>query len=211
MSENPKTEPRRYDGHLPHVVEFIKKQPGQKSKLIDWITEHTEVQAELEKVYRLTESLPREIDELLQSGKMDNPTVEKLAKKRAHLDLLPAREEKLATRDEQLTGTEYHIASYQLELAVRRAQGVYIEVQMQEAAVGYKALGVDEATAREQIALRPDFKLLAEPIRWQFDEVGGQINTAKGILWCFEAFEAGFHPLAPDGLKFKEKWIPPKK
>ncbi|MCK5879592.1 MAG: hypothetical protein KAH24_07425, partial [Holophagae bacterium] len=126
-------------------------------------------------------------------------------------DLLPAREEKLETRNEQLTGTDYHIVSQQIDLAVRRAQELFVEIQTQEAVVGYKALGVDAETARAQIALRPDFKLLAKPVAYLFGGFGDYSGNSVALLYCFESFEAGFHPETPGGLKFKEKWCSKKK
>lgn len=211
MSEKTATEPERYDGHVPHVVEFLKKQPGDISKLIAWAKEYEQVLAELEEVQHLKESLPKQIDELLQCGKMDDATVEALAKKRAHLDLLPARSEKLDNRHVELVANELGHCTNQIDLAVRRAQELYVEIQVQKALLGYKALGVDEETARKQIALREDFKFLAQPVAALYGGFQDPLGNARALLWCFESFETGFHPKTPEGLKFKAKWVPVEK
>jgi hypothetical protein len=141
---------------------------------------------------------------------MDNATVEKLAKKRALLDLLPAREEKLEERKEELAVERYKASSFLLDNAVVRAQNYYIEVQTQAAVLEYKALGVDDKTARRQIVLRPDFAKLAPPLGNLFRNYHDAVYEAKALLWCYEAFEAGFPPLSPEGLEIKKKWFPSK-
>jgi hypothetical protein len=108
----------RYDGPVAKAAEAIKKSRADKSKLISLLEEMEQIGGQHAEVERLEETLPKELDALLKSGKMDDQTVEKLARKRAFFDLLPARSEKLSERENQIIPGEFDAVSAPLKEAV---------------------------------------------------------------------------------------------
>jgi DNA repair exonuclease SbcCD ATPase subunit len=197
---------KRYDGFLEHAKVFIKKQKAPKAKLIEWIKRFEELEAEEAELEQLSKDLPKEIDALIASGKMNDETIEELARKRAHLDLLPARQEKVWAAQEALE-KELEGASAGVEEALRAANVFYYERQLELAMVELKALGVSEDVARKQALQREDIQAI-DPLRAaSLCNYCDSIQKARRLLWGFESFEAGFYPYTKDGEKFKKRWI----
>ncbi len=156
------------------------------------------------------EALPKEIDSILASGKMDDKTVERLAKKRTLLDLLPSRLEKI---DQQLKSIKENADESILNpvvKAVSMAASEYCKLQLQTASKDLQQLGdVTPQIADEQAKLRPDLKTITNGnavhvCRYEYS-FPLRIRT---IIWVFEALQAGLHPSSPDAQKFKNKWNP---
>jgi DNA-directed RNA polymerase subunit F len=210
MKNETKIEPRRYDGPLPEVAKLVKSSKADKTKLMGLIAEYGNAQEQIEEVARLNETLPEEINQLLKSGRMDNDTVEKLARKRAHLDLLPARLNHLHSLLERFEKTESDGAHETIKETVHAAACMYHDVQLKKATDDLMRLGVDEAVARRQALLREEFcsgRLHPTHLSAQYN-CGDFCHRIRCVLWFFASFEIGLHPTSPDSAEIKNKWLP---
>ncbi|MDF7808714.1 hypothetical protein P4E94_14795 [Pontiellaceae bacterium B12219] len=202
---------KRLNGRLDAVKVFIKKSNAEKSKLTEWLNKYNELLVELDELEQMKGTLPQEIDALLSSGKMDNTTIELLAKKRAHLDLLPAREDKVCEAIEVLDG-EFEEASAVIENTIRSACTYYYDLQMEAAINDLKQLGVSEEVAKNQALLRDDIRSIdpycANAYCASGVGFGGSAERARRLLWVFESFEAGYHPRSKESEKFQKNWVP---
>jgi len=197
----------RYDGAVPKAAELIKKSKADKSKLIAYLEKMEQIGSQLAEVERLQEILPQEIDSLLKSGKMDEKTVENLARKRAHLDLLPSRMEILTDREHQLL-VGFEEVGAPMRDAVMAAEAVYVSEQIAAACADLKKLGVTQDTAEKQALMRDDIQII-NTFGVSVICTGSPSGClARQILWCFEALEAELHPRSPDAEKIKQKWLP---
>ncbi len=200
-----------YTGVLEKVQQTIAKSTADKPKLIKWLASYEDIEAQISEAEALEETLPVDISKLLKSGRMDDATVEQLAKKRALLDLLPARFDAIHEQVETLQKSGFETACEPVAAAVGKAVSEYYELQCGAAVTDLKQLGVDEDTAKRQAALRSDLALL-NPFSINSLSGFGEINSnrARTLLWCFEALEAGLHPHSSEAKKFKKEWLPEK-
>jgi hypothetical protein len=196
----------RYDGEVSKAAEAIKKSKADKATLIEMLDEIEQVSEQLAEVERLQETLPQEIDTLLKSGKMDEKTVENLARKRAHLDLLPARMEILTDREHQLL-VGFEEVGAPLRDVIAAAEAVYVKEQIASATADLQKLGVTKDIAEQQAMLRADIKTI-NTYGVSCICIGSPSGIlARHILWCFESLEAGLHPRSPEAEKIKQKWV----
>lgn len=196
----------RFNGPVPQIADMIKSSAAGKQQLIEWLEKFEQIEAQIEEAERLSVTLPADIDKLLKSGKMDNQTVEALAKKRAHLDLLPARVDSLTDQLSELHA-EFETIGSPLESAVVKADHEYGQKQTDAAADELLKLGVDKEVAIKQAKLRPDIRRLHTFAI--STECGGMVSAdrARKILWCFESYEQGLYPHSKAAEKIKKQWI----
>lgn len=198
-----------YAGALPEIQALVKSCNADKSTLTDWLAEYDRLQSQINEVERLEKTLPNEIEKLLRSGSMDDSVVEELARKRAFLDLLPARVEKLNQQMEELETAKFEAARALIEEVIRKAIPAYFSAQMKKAVADLMQLGADEDTAEKQALLRKDISLVsATACPSLFQEAPDQ--RVRTILWCYEAYEVGLHPRSPEAESIKKRWFPVK-
>jgi hypothetical protein len=195
----------RYTGQLSEVRKLVKGCEEDKEKLIERLREQEQTQQQMEEAERLSEALPQEIDKLLKSGRMDNATVENLARKRAHLDLLPARMEHLQSL---LDAGSADILEPIAE-AVHKAACKFFDVQVRAATEDLMKLDADEDLANRQALLRPDLQGLHPSFCVaQTNAVGPLSLKIRTLLWFLESFEEGLPPICENAAKIKQKWLP---
>ncbi len=197
-------ETKRYDGMSAEVKAYVAKNKADKAGLIDWLKRRDELIAESESLAGLAESLPGEIDGILASGYMDTGTIEKLARQRATLDLLPARQEKI---DAALDGLDAEFENVRASVAavVDKAEELYSDCQTEAAVADLQQLGVSEEIAKQQALLREDINAI-QPRFWGHMEPNDR--KARALLWRYESFEAGYHFRSEEAAKFKKRWLP---
>lgn len=197
----------KYFGFLDHVKVFISGSDARKDKLLEWLDRHDELKAEQTELEQMGEVLPKEIENLLKSGRMDDDTIVALAKKRATLDLLPARLEKIEEAFDDLR-EQFEGSSATVETAVRKAFHEFFDKQFGQAVAELKRLGVSEEVAKQQALMRDDIQqidpsrltYILQSLPWQ------EGLKARRLLWCYESFEAGFHPDSEEAEKIKKQW-----
>ncbi len=198
---------KRYDGYLPHVQKLAEKYKEYKPKLESWLQSHRKAVAQGEEMELLKATLPGEIDELLKSGNMDDATIEKLARKRAMLDLLPHRRNIIDEELETLANRAHPTAMF-IEEAVRKCGELYFERQLEQAVCDLKTLGASDELAKKQAMQREDIQA-AQPVRVSFF-CGAPMAEEKAVklLFAFECFEAGLSPFSPEAAEIKARMCP---
>jgi hypothetical protein len=196
----------RFTGPVPQAADVIKKSKADKSRLIAWMETMEQIEAQMAEAERLSETLPADIDKLLKSGRMDEKTVEQLAHKRAHLDLLPSRIDLLDDKQRELVSSFEEIGGPLCD-AVTKAVAVYCQVQIDAASAELENLGVDPDTAKRQALLREDIQKINSYAIINVCGGGASASRARNILWCFESYEQGLYPHSKAAEKIKKQWI----
>lgn len=209
MENKLKIEPRRYDGPLKEVADLAKTAKKERDALIKLLEQLELFTDEISKATALSKSLPNEIDELLRCGRMDEKTVEALARKRAHLDLIPGRLNSVQAEARQLEKSAVFEAAFnKVQQVVYKAGILFTETHLQAAVNDYMSLGVSSEIAAEQVNLRPDIDLQHE----RFSQFSDYISCtpAKKIrryLAALDCFAEGSSPESKGTEEIKKVWL----
>jgi hypothetical protein len=200
--------PHRYDGAIGEVAEFTKSKQEHRDALAELLEKIESIDLEIQKAAEAEKRLPVEIDSLLHSGKMDEATVEQLARKRAHLDLIPGRLQCLRDQLQELkTSKDVGRTLREVNEAIHHAGLLFEKKQIDAALPDYMALGVDEEIAKEQIALRPDIYTNAlDYTNYTSYMVKSWSVQIRMNLAAFDCLAAGFFPISPAAEKIAKKW-----
>ncbi len=200
--------PRRYDGAYPAVAEHMKSAMEHYDALVGFLKKIEAIDLENQKAQEANNRLPGEITTLLRSGKMDEDTVVQLSRKRAHLDLVPARLSCLSEKRHDLkTSKEVAAAQRGVESAAHAGGDLYQQKQIEAALPDYMELGVSEDVALEQIRLRSDI------CSGVLEFTGSRSYSSKSwsaqirqLLAVFDCLAAGLFPTCTEAAKIQKKW-----
>lgn len=207
--KNTKPKALRYDGAKPEVAEHIGGYSDHRQQMETFLGKLEGWAAQCAEAVAAADSLPHEINELLAGGVLDETTVEALARKRAHLDLVPGRISKLKEQHRELEDSmEFRKAWDGLKRAVAEAGELFTKLHLADAIKDYMALGVDEATAEEQAMLRPDISMPHDEFQnftdYHVQPLEKQIRIFMG---AFDCLAEGLSPCSEDAGKIKAKWV----
>lgn len=204
--EKQKEQPRRYDGPLQEVAEFMKSAKKDRDTLEKFLEKLNLIATETSSAEALWESLPKDIDELLRCGRMDEKTVEKLARKRAHLDLVPGRLESLENQRSAIEKSpEFGASVNAVRHACYEAGVLFSRIHLQEAIKVYVALGVEAKVAEEQANCRPDINLEHDFFSKYSDYIAAPSEKKlRRHIAAFDCFASGVSPASEDGAAIKK-------
>lgn len=199
---------RRYDGAISEVAELMKTAQAQRDAFAGFLAQVETIEVEIQKAAEAEKTLPCEIDDLLRSGRMDEKTIEQLARKRAYLDLIPGR---LKTLREQIhalkTAKDLGAVTNCIQEAIYKGGLLFEKMQMETALPDYVALGVDEEIAKQQIELRPDiYHDVLDYNRYTMYTAQPWHIQMRMTLAAFDSLAAGLFPVSPAAEAIHKKW-----
>ncbi|MCF7849730.1 MAG: hypothetical protein K9M45_12845 [Kiritimatiellales bacterium] len=209
MTKKDESKPRRYDGALAEVADLAAKSKDERDALSGFVDQFEQMDEQLRDAERLAESLPLEIDGLLKCGRLDEKTVEKLAKKRAHLDLCPGRIEALFANFNALKVSEEFTAARNVVLeTVNAASKLFDSLHLAEAVADYAAMGVDEDIAAQQARLRHDIEMYHFREREWAETIHKQMgHILRQLVADFDCFAAGLSPASEGSREIRSGLI----